>query len=145
MKHREEAGEHMQIGHDNFRAHRAFNWGVADLSSDKLIGTSTLFNFHLESRRAEIGYALHRDRWGKGYMQEALTALLNYAFDEMNLYRVEADVDPRNAGSIRTVERLGFTQEGYLRQRWQVAGEIQDALFFGLLKPEWEARKAGQT
>ena len=52
---------------------------------------------------------------------------------------IEADVDPRNSASIRTVERLGFEREGYLRERWQVNGEIQDALFFGLLRPDWEA------
>jgi RimJ/RimL family protein N-acetyltransferase len=48
-------------------------------------------------------------------------------------------VDPRNAASIRTLERLGFQREGYLRERWQVNGETQDALFYGLLRPDWEA------
>lgn len=46
-------------------------------------------------------------------------------------------VDPRNAASIKTLERLGFQREGYLRERWQVSGEIQDAYFYGLLRPEW--------
>ena len=71
-------------------------------------------------------------------MQEALKALLAYAFDELAMRRIEADVDPRNMASIRTVERLGFQREGYLRERWQVNGEIQDTLFYGLLRPDWE-------
>jgi RimJ/RimL family protein N-acetyltransferase len=63
--------------------------------------------------------------------------LLAYAFDELDLRRIEADVDPRNAASIRTLERLGFRREGYLRERWRVNGEVQDALFYGLLRREW--------
>jgi RimJ/RimL family protein N-acetyltransferase len=55
----------------------------------------------------------------------------------MGLRRLEADVDPRNTASIHTLERLGFQREGFLRERWQVNGEIQDALFYGLLRREW--------
>jgi RimJ/RimL family protein N-acetyltransferase len=47
-------------------------------------------------------------------------------------------VDPRNDGSVRTLERLGFQREGYMRERWQVNGEIQDAFLYGLLKPDWD-------
>ena len=72
-------------------------------------------------------------------MQETLKAVLNYAFDVLNLHRIEADVDPRNDASVRTLERLGFQREGYLRERWQVNGEIQDAFFYGLLRPDWES------
>ncbi|MDQ3667749.1 MAG: GNAT family N-acetyltransferase [Acidobacteriota bacterium] len=54
---------------------------------------------------------------------------------------MEAEVDPRNSASIRTVERLGFQREGYLRERWQVNGEVQDTIFYGLLRPDCEAVK----
>ncbi|HET6977742.1 MAG TPA: GNAT family protein [Pyrinomonadaceae bacterium] len=112
-------------------------WGLALRDSDRLIGTTTLFNLNLDNGRAEIGYAMGRAHWGKGYMNEALQALVSHAFEVMQLRRLEADVDPRNAGSIRTLERLGFQREGYLRERWHVNGEIQDALFYGLLRREW--------
>ena len=62
-------------------------------------------------------------------MNEALQAVLFFAFDELKLHRLEADVDPRNVGSIRSLEKLGFQREGYLRERWHVNGEIQDAIF----------------
>ncbi len=127
--------------HDGFRRQTLLKWGIARRTDDELIGTATLFNLNLDSHRAEIGYCLDRAQWGKGYMNEALQALLAYAFEELALHRIEADVDPRNSASIRTVERLGFQQEGYLRERWQVNGEIQDTVFFGLLRPEWEAVK----
>jgi ribosomal-protein-alanine N-acetyltransferase len=123
---------------NGFRQHKALKWGIAQRRDDALIGTATLFNLEFNHRRAEIGYALGRAYWRQGYMNEALKALIVYAFSGLNLHRLEADVDPRNAGSIRTLERLGFQREGFLRERWQVAGEIQDAFFYGLLRPDWE-------
>jgi len=114
-----------------------FKWGIALRDSNILIGTTTLFNLNLDNGRAELGYALGRAYWGKGYMNEALNALVLHAFEVMGLRRLEADVDPRNTASIRTLERLGFQREGFLRERWRVNGEIQDALFYGLLRREW--------
>ena len=114
-----------------------YKWGLALRDSDLLIGTATLFNLNLDNGRAEVCYAMGRAHWGKGYMNEALQALLTHAFEVMQLRRLEADVDPRNAASIRTLERLGFQKEGYLRERWHVNGEIQDAIFYGLLRREW--------
>ncbi len=115
-----------------------WKWGVALGDSGKLIGTCTLFNLNLSNGRAELGYALGRAYWGNGYMNEALKALVKHAFEVIQLRRLEADVDPRNTASIRTLERLGFQREGHLRERWHVGGEIQDAFFYGLLKREWE-------
>ena len=113
-------------------------WGLALRETNKLIGTVTLFNLSISNGRAEIGYAMGSAYWGKGYMNEALKALIVHAFDVMNFRRLEADVDPRNDASIRTLERLGFQREGFLRERWHVGGELQDAFFYGLLKREWQ-------
>ena len=112
-------------------------WGIARRTDNQLIGSLTLFNLDFNHRRAEIGYALGREYWGQGYMNEALQALLAYAFETLDFHRIEADIDPRNTASIKTVERLGFKREGYLRERWQTNGEIQDAFFYGLLRQEW--------
>lgn len=127
--------------HDGFRQRTFLKWGIVPLGEETMIGTVMLFNMDFDHRRAEMGYALDRAHWGKGYMSEALQAVLGYAFEVLNLHRIEADVDPRNAASIRTLERLGFQREGYLRERWQVSGEIQDAFFYGLLRPDYDAIK----
>jgi RimJ/RimL family protein N-acetyltransferase len=116
---------------------KMFKWGLALRDSNIVIGTTTLFNLNLDNGRAELGYAMGRAYWGKGYMNEALKAFVSHAFEVMGLRRLEADVDPRNAASIRTLERLGFQREGFLRERWHVNGEIQDAIFYGLLRREW--------
>ena len=126
-----------EIAEGNLR-NTMLKWGLALRESNSVIGTTTLFNLNLDNGRAEIGYAMGRAHWGKGYMHEALQALLTHAFEVMNLRRLEADVDPRNTASIRTLEKLGFQREGFLRERWHVNGEIQDALFYGLLRSEWK-------
>ncbi|HKI02754.1 MAG TPA: GNAT family N-acetyltransferase [Thermoanaerobaculia bacterium] len=137
LEDREAAQSLLTDIHDKFRRRTYFQWGVARREDDLVMGTCTLFHLDTDNRRAEIGYALGREHWGKGYIGEALGALLGFAFGDLDLHRLEADVDPRNAASIRSLERLGFRQEGYLRERWIVNGEIQDALLFGLLRREW--------
>ncbi len=138
LANREAASKLISEIHKDIEQHEILKWGIALQTDDRLIGSVTLFHMDFTHKRAEIGYALGRDHWGHGYMQETLKAVLNYAFDVLNLHRIEADVDPRNTASVKTVERLGFQREGYLRERWQVNGEIQDAFFFGLLRQDWE-------
>jgi [ribosomal protein S5]-alanine N-acetyltransferase len=139
---RESAARLIDEIHESWKRRAILKWGMARRTDDLVIGSITLFNIDFNHRRAEIGYALGREYWGQGYMNEALMALLRYAFEDLNLHRIEADVDPRNAASIRTLERLGFQREGYLRERWQVNGEIQDAFFYGLLRQEWKSESA---
>jgi RimJ/RimL family protein N-acetyltransferase len=124
--------------HEGFERRAMLKWALALRDSDALIGTTTLFNLNRENGRAEIGYCLGREHWGNGYMNEALQALLKYSFEILDFRRLEADVDPRNISSIQTLERLGFQREGYLRERWDVNGEIQDTLFYGLLRHDWK-------
>jgi [ribosomal protein S5]-alanine N-acetyltransferase len=137
MTERAEADAYLARIHEGFRSKALFQWGIERLEDARVIGTATLFHLDPDNARAEIGYILASAYWGQGYMQEALTALLRYAFGELKLRRIEADVDPRNAGSLKSMERLGFRQEGLLRERWNVAGEIQDSVYFGLLAREW--------
>jgi ribosomal-protein-alanine N-acetyltransferase len=114
--------------------------GIERKEDGALVGYCLLFNFHEVSRRAEIGYSLGRPYWGCGYMSEALAALVAIAFEKLDLNRLEADIDPRNAGSARSLERLGFAREGDLRERWIVNGEVSDTRLYGLLRREWHAR-----
>ncbi len=137
LSDREAADRLLTEINEGFESKSMLKWGITLLENDKLIGTTTLYNLDFSNRRCELGYALGRAYWGKGYMQEALYATLGFAFDTLDMRRIEADVDPRNVASVRALERLGFRREGFLRERWQVDGEIQDALFFGLLRGQW--------
>jgi RimJ/RimL family protein N-acetyltransferase len=126
---------------EGFRSRQLFQWGIAQ--GQDVLGTCTLFHLDLVHRRAEIGYALAQRFWGKGLARDAVTAVIDFAFGELDLHRMEADVDPRNTRSLKLLEQLGFQKEGCLRERYMVNGEIQDALLLGLLRPEWKTRSRG--
>lgn len=125
-----------------FGARAALRWSICRLEDDGMLGHVSLFDFNEQSGRAEIGYGLARRHWGQGFMQEALTAVLDYAFGPFGLRRLEADIDPRNLLSVRSLERLGFTREGLLRERWQVGDEISDTVLMGLLAREWRVARS---
>ena len=111
--------------------------GIELKVSGELLGTCALWGINAQCRRAEIGYIMGSQGWGQGYMHEALSALLDYGFTEMNLNRVEADTDPRNERSARLLERLGFSKEGLFRERFIVDGEVSDSAMYGLLRRDW--------
>ncbi|MES2103505.1 MAG: GNAT family N-acetyltransferase [Pseudomonadota bacterium] len=115
---------------------------VIELTAQRtVIGSCVLFKIDESSLRAELGYALGRDYWGVGYMHEALTALVEHAFSQMALHRLEAEIDPRNEASANSLLRLGFVLEGTLRERWIDDDEISDAGLYGLLARDWFARQ----
>ena len=136
-----EARASIARAHENLADGTALRWGIADAVNDRLLGVCTLFNLERTHRRAEMGYMLGRPHWGHGYMIEALGAVLEHGFTRLDLHRVEADLDPRNEASRRLLLKLGFREEGRLRERYRVAGEVSDTLWMGLLRPEWRAAR----
>jgi ribosomal-protein-alanine N-acetyltransferase len=113
----------------------AVNWALALKEDTTLIGTIGYWRMQKEHYRAEIGYTLHPDNQGKGLMQEALTAVLQYGFQVMNLHSVEANVNPANAASIKLLERAGFVREGYFRENYFYNGRFLDSAIYSLLAP----------
>lgn len=120
-----------------------WEWGLTLGQEDRVIGTCALFHLDRDNRRAEVGFALGRPWWGRGLMREGLGVLIDFCFEELDLRRLEADVDPRNAASIGLLERFGFRREGLLRERWNVGGELQDTVIYGLLRREYRAAGEG--
>ncbi|WP_052575075.1 GNAT family N-acetyltransferase [Arenimonas metalli] len=137
----DEATIYLEAIHQGFQQGNLFQWGIALRGDDRIIGSTTLYDIDHAQGRAELGFALARDHWGRRYAREALTVLLDHAFGPMAMRRIEVDVDPRNLPSLRTLEALGFRREGYLRQRWQVGGELQDSVLMGLLANDWRASR----
>ncbi len=134
----QEAQENVANCLQDYQSGSAMRLGITLAADATLIGTCTLFRLDRGNRRAEIGYALARAHWGRGYMHEALQAFLAYALATFDLHRIEADIDPRNAASARTLERQGFQHEGVLRERWIVGGEVCDTAFYGLLARDFK-------
>lgn len=139
----EQAAENLTAMMKRAAAGSALFLAVELQSTGEAIGTCNFPSIYSPARRAEIGYGLLPTCWGHGYMQEAVAALLDYGFEMLKLHRIEADVDPRNASSVKVLERAGFVREGLLRERWIIAdGEYSDGAFYGLLRQDWLASQS---
>jgi len=108
-------------------------WSVLLNGQGTMIGQCILFSFSQKNRRAEIGFILNRDYWRQGLMRQALEAVIEFAFNTLNLHRIEADVDPENTGSLAILQTLGFEPEGLFRDRWYVYDEWHDSVMLGLI------------
>ena len=140
MRTSQDAMSYIDRIHHGFRRRELFQWGIADRETNRVLGTCTLTHVSTIHERSEIGFAIRQERWGQGLGSEAVAAVVVFAFEELNLHRIEADVDPRNERSLRLLERLGFRREGYLPERYYINGERQDAVMMGLLRPDWKQR-----
>ncbi len=112
-------------------------WAIVLQREDKLIGAIGLRNWVLEHSRAEVGYVLARQYWGKGYVSEALNAVLAFGFSRMALNRIEAKCVPENLGSIRVLEKAGMRCEGLLRDYEFVKGAYQDLNLYSILRRDY--------
>ena len=115
----------------------AIRWGITLKGEDHIIGSCSFHHFGTGFHRAETGYDLNRACWGRGFMTEAMSAILTYGFAELGLHRVEAIIDIANERSKSLLLKLGFTYEGNLRQRYSLRDHFEDEHYFGLLKDEW--------
>ena len=106
----------------------------------KFVGWCSLTRWNADYRSAAIGYCLEEAAWGNGYATEAAHALLQWAFDTLDLNRVQAETDTRNAASARVLEKLGFVREGTLREDCVVNGEVSDSWVYGLLRRQFRTR-----
>lgn len=141
----EDAQEWLGRAMTRLAAGEAWQFVIVQRASGCIIGSCLLFHFDLPSGRAELGYLLGREYWGAGYMQEAASALVDFAFGTLGLRRLEAEIDPRNEASARLLERVGFVKEGHLRQRWDTKGEVSDSGLYGLLRSDWAASRGAEA
>ena len=125
---------------DNFRDGTGIRWGVTLSGNDELIGSVGFYKWRKESSQAEAGYDLDPRYWRMGIMTEAMTAIIRYGFGAMRLNRIEVLISPRNRNSLRLVRRLGFKNEGVLREHYFYKGKFTDDVLFSLIKREWPPR-----
>ncbi len=104
----------------------------------KNIGRGGFHNWAVQHSRAEVGYLITDvSQRNMGYMKEAMAAIIDYGFRELQLNRVEALIGPDNEPSLRLAKGLSFVEEGRLRAHSFVDGIYQDSLTFGLLRDEY--------
>ena len=111
---------------------------VIERASDRaFLGWCSVTHFDAGFRSATTTYCLRESAWGQGHATEAARALLAWAFDALDLNRVQTEADTRNGASARVLEKLGFVREGTLRENCIVDGEVSDSWVYGLLRRDW--------
>jgi RimJ/RimL family protein N-acetyltransferase len=106
----------------------------------ELIGEAGLHRIDHFSRACELGIGIGREFWGKGFGQDAVRTLVDYAFEHLNMNRVGLYVlaeDPRAVGAYR---KAGFVEEGRIRQHAWVRGRYEDELVMAILREDWTPR-----
>lgn len=123
-----------------YRERREVRWAVTLIGGDnRLIGMCGFNYWNQRDRRASLGYELNRSWWRQGIMREAVEALIEFAFERLEVNRLEAEAGSENTASIRLLEALHFQREGIQRQYYFEDGSFHDLCLYGLLQPEWEA------
>ena len=114
------------------RPRDTFELAIAERDGGALVGGIRMSVRDWQHRRADIGWVLRRDRWGRGYATEAASLLLRFGFD-FGMHRIEAECHPDNAASARVMEKIGMRYEGRMRGTHLSAGEWTDSLLFAAL------------
>lgn len=121
-----------------FEEGEEITWGVVRREDEAFIGYCCLGDFEEDARRSEIGYGLRSDEWNKGYGTEVVKALAKFGFEEMNLNRIEAFITPGNDASIRILKKVGFIQEGIVRERDLIKGKLEDGVILAMIRSDYD-------
>jgi RimJ/RimL family protein N-acetyltransferase len=117
-----------------------FDLAIESLEGGELVGLAGTHSVDHRAGRFGYGIALGRDFWRRGYASEAATLLLGYMFSERRFHKCEASVWAFNEPSLGLHRKLGFTEEGTLRDHEFFAGRHHDVVLFGMTATEFAAR-----
>ncbi|GCE29759.1 N-acetyltransferase [Dictyobacter alpinus] len=135
MTRLEQAEKSIERHRRRFAEQEALRWGIVLKGENKIIGTCG-YSWDTDNHYAVLSYILSKHSWKKGIMTEALTAIIQFGFEHIHLHRIEAQVAYPNLASARLLEKLGFQEEGRLRDRQYVDHQFVDERIFALLNPK---------
>ncbi len=113
------------------------NWAVFLKSENKIIGNVAFHKIDKENYRAEIGYYIHPNYWKKGFVTEAIEAIIKYGFEVYKFHSIEALIDPRNEASKQVLNKFNFVEEGLVKENFYFEGEFLDTGIYSLLKSNY--------
>lgn len=132
----EQAQRIIQAFLDEYKQGTGATWAIMLRKSSEYVGTCSL---ELKPGfRGELGFDLAKACWGQGYMAEALQAIIQFAFGELNLSKVEAHTLLLNSRAIHLLKGLNFRVDGIRRESTLCGGELKDEVFFSLQRREWQ-------
>ncbi len=120
-----------------YRAGEYASYGIQSRETGRIIGTIGFAQFVREHRCAEIGYSLARSQWNRGYMTEALSAMLRQGFEVEQFHRIEAMHDVRNPASGRVMLKCGMQLEGVMHGKLCNKGEYIDVCLYGITQQQY--------
>lgn len=117
----------------NYRSGLYFHWVIEWKETGELIGTINLGNVEEECQMSDTCYILSPKFWNRGIMSEVLAGVLDYAFDEIGLHRVQAEVFEGNDASAAVLKKCGMTLEGVARKKYYKNGKFIDAALWAVI------------
>jgi ribosomal-protein-alanine N-acetyltransferase len=117
-----------------FEQGESMGWAIALKNNPtQMIGNIVFWRMDFPNYRAEIGYLLNPSYWRKGLVTEAMTAVISFAFTEMQLHSIEANINPENEASRGILQKLGFVKEAYFKEDYYFKGKFLDSEIYSLL------------
>jgi len=120
-----------------YAQNRPSNWAVVLKENKRMIGTCGFLSDFPANKRAEIGFALSRTFWNRGYATEAAKKTIEFGFNDLKLNRIEAFCDEQNRASARVLEKIGMKQEGVFRQYVYSKGSFRNMSAYAILAEEF--------
>jgi ribosomal-protein-alanine N-acetyltransferase len=133
-----EAVQLISFFREKLASREGMRWAITLNGRNELIGTCGFHHINRTHYKMELGYDLLPAYWGKGIMTSCIHRLLQYGFDELMMNRIEAYVDPANKHSYALLQRLGFEQEGLVREAFFQKGRFVNAFIFSLLQKHYK-------
>ena len=142
MKDMSEATMILNIFRQRFEEGKGLRWAIQLKENGEYIGDGGFNFWDKHNCKSDIGYALIPKYWGKGLASEAVRAMVKFGFSEKNialkLNRLEAHTDPKNVKSRALLKRLGFQEEGILRDNCFEKGKFVDTVMHAILRRDFE-------
>lgn len=131
----EQALQHYEMIDAKIVNNEGINWAITlKENPNKMLGIIGHYKIHTEHFRSEIGYMLVPELHGKGFVTEAIKAVLIYGFEVLNLHSVEAIIDPNNIASEKALLKNGFVKEAHILENEYYDGKFIDTVIYSLLK-----------
>ena len=119
---------------DDINNNVGITWAITlKENPELLIGTIGLWRFMKEHYRAEIGYMLLPEYCRKGYMKEAITQVIHFSFNNINVHSIEANINPQNLASATLLQSVGFIKEAYFKENYYYDGRFLDSAIYSLV------------
>jgi len=119
---------------------RNYRWVIAKKETDELMGVIDLLGFNEEESRCSFAYMLGKSFWDRGYGTEALEAVFTFAFEKMEMKRIEADHFAGNAASGAVMRKVGMVCTGSVSRKYEKDGIFHDAPQYVITRQQWLTR-----